>query len=66
MDNRDLAKKEYEELREWVADELDRVESQARANGEWVKGLDSNAQLFAPIIEEQKRRIEEIKEKYDL
>lgn len=66
VDKWDYAKKEYEELREWVTDELDRVERQARANGEWVEGLDSNYQLFAPVIAELKRRIKEIREKYDL
>ena len=66
MYNIDQAQKEYEELREWVLDEEDRVVKRLKEEGRYIKGLDSNKTDFDYIYEERNKRIKEIKDKYSL
>lgn len=64
MNNRELAQKEYEEVRQWVLDEEDKVVEQLKEKGEYFGGLDTQKEEFASIYEERNRRIQSIKKKY--
>ena len=66
MSKLEQAQKEYDEVREWVLDEEDRVVEKLKLEGRYVRGLDGNQADFAYIYEKRNKRIKEIKEKYNL
>ena len=66
MTNAEKAQKEWENVREWVLDEEDRVTERLKKEGQYVPGLDSNTKHYAYIYQERNKRLKEIKEKYGL
>lgn len=66
MTNEEKAQKEWEAVRQWSVEEADRVTEQLKKEGKYIPGLDTNAEYYAYIPQECKKRLKEIKEKYGL
>lgn len=66
MNDREQAQKEYEEVRQWVLDEEDKVVERLKEKGQYLGGLDTQKEEFAYIYEERNQRIKTIRDKYNL
>lgn len=66
MNNREQAQKEYENVRQWVLDEEDKVVKRLKEEENYLGGLDTQREEFAYIYEERNRRIRTIKKKYNI
>ena len=56
------ARKEFDEIADWVNAEEDKVMAELRKKGKF-KGLDTNREAFEPIHRERDRRIAELRRK---
>lgn len=62
---REQAEQEYRKLLKERQDEADRIIAQAKAEGKWIGGLDSNRELFKGISEKYYKRIKELQASID-
>ena len=59
------AQKEYEQLLNRTVAEKRRIEEEAKRNGTWKAGLDSNNHLFSKIDSEFANKVKEIQSKVE-
>lgn len=59
--NKEQAKKEYEKILHRANKKIIAVADEAKKNGLWKPGLDSNEGLFKEIKEETKKKVELLK-----
>lgn len=62
---REQAQKEYEQLLNRTVAEKRRIEEEAKRNGTWKAGLDSNNHLFAKIDSEFANKVKKIQSKVE-
>ncbi len=63
--DRQQAEQEYRNLlAEWTKEE-DEIVEQAKREGIWKPGLDSNRELFKDIADKYKKKIQELKDSLD-
>ena len=59
------ANEEARKLAEWYNQEAARIVQEAKANGTWLPGLDTNRHLFEELKAETRRRLEHIRSQID-
>ena len=56
--DKEQAKKEFNKIIQETVNKEDIIEEEAKKNGKWKQGLDSNNELFKEVNEEARRKIE--------
>ncbi len=56
--NREQANKEAEKIFDEVSEKCDEIMREAKENGTWQMGLDSNNHLFKEVHEEARKKLE--------